>query len=93
MANNRIKIEHKAAYSKLLVSRQKQITLALTCLMAIVAFTIYMFTNLTLGHHWMAYAPPIVGFGALFIVYPPTEEWEYKAWQNTSEKREQTFFN
>jgi hypothetical protein len=89
----RIKIENKEAYSKLIISRQKQVTLVFACLITIVAFTVYIFTNLALKHHWMAFTPPILGFGALFIIYPPTEDWEYKPWQNTSEKREQTFFN
>lgn len=90
---SRVKIEHKEYYSKLVLSRQKQVTLVMTCLAAIIAFTIYIFTNLTLHYHWMAFFPPILGFGALFIAYPPTEEWEYKSWQNTPEKREQTFYN
>ena len=89
----RVKIEHKEYYTRLKVSPKKQFTLAFTCLFAIIAFCVYIFTNLTLGHHWFAWAPPIVGFASAFLVYPPTEEWEYKPWQNSSEKREQTFFN
>lgn len=89
----RVKIQHKEYYTKLKISRQKQVTLAFTCLFAIAAFAVYIFTNLTLDHHWLAWTPPIIGFGLAFIIYPPTEEWEYKPWQNSSEKREQTFYN
>ncbi|MBF0443426.1 MAG: hypothetical protein HQK54_16080 [Oligoflexales bacterium] len=80
-------------YSKLKVYRKRQIPLALFVIGNIIAFTLIINNEMTSSRPWYIFAFPLVTFCCCYIVYPPTEEWEYTHWQNTSEKREQLFYN
>ena len=93
MPENRIELEKKEYYARLLINRGRQVFLALICFGAFIGFAVYLFTNIVLGVHWLAFCGPILAVGLLLSSFPQTEEWEYKAWQNQSVKREQTFFN
>ena len=39
---------------------------------------------------WVAIGLPLSLLGLLYIIYPPTEEWEYQPWQSQPQQIEQS---
>lgn len=94
--NNKLLMNKKSNsqfYSKLLIYRSRQLSLAILCMLAIGAGTIMILNDLLAEKHWFAIAIPLFIGGSGFIFFPPTEVWEYKNWQNIPEKQEQYFYN
>ena len=63
------------------------------CSLGFTVFTSIIFTNLTIQASWTVLIMPIASIGALFLLMPASEEWEYKPWQNASRKIEQSIFD
>lgn len=80
-------------YTRLLVSRQRRVTLGIIMIVYFALFASLLFQNISADVPWMIMAVPIIIAGSLFIFFPATEEWEYKPWQNKQQKQERLFFN
>lgn len=52
-------------------------------------FTYMIMKNDGSGFPWFVLVFPMVALGALFLLFPITEEWEYKPWQGNTRKIEQ----
>ena len=95
MAKNNLSEKEKRGaryYSKLLIYRGRQISLAITVVVFIALFTIVLFQGMINKKSWLIFVVPVTIAGFVFVLIPPTEEWEYKSWQSTAEKQEQIFF-
>jgi hypothetical protein len=57
----------------------------------IIGFTVLIMGSQEEGLEWYQIGLPLTGLGLLFILVPPTEEWEYRAWQGKPRKVEQNF--
>ena len=79
-------------YSKLLIYRARQISLAITVSGFIAFFTIMLFQGMINKKSWLVFVVPVSICGFTMVLIPSTEEWEYKHWQSTAEKQEQIFF-
>lgn len=64
-----------------------------TCLLGLAVFTSMIFTNMAIRASWVVLIMPIASIGALFLLVSPSEEWEYKPWQNAPRKIEQSIFD
>ncbi len=77
--------------SRLVVFRSRQMSLLMTMGFATAGFTIMIVQGSESGLSWLAIGLPLCFLGSLFGLFPPTEEWEYKAWQGKPRKVEQHF--
>lgn len=77
--------------SRLLIYRSRQMSLMMLMGIATTGFTIMIVQGTEANIGWWAIGVPLCLLGGLFILFPPTEEWEYKAWQGKSRKVEQHF--
>lgn len=80
-------------YTRLLVSRQRKVTLGIIMAVYFVLFASLLYKNIIADVPWMVMAVPIIVAGSLFVFFPATEEWEYKPWQNKQQKQERLFLN
>jgi len=80
-------------YTRLLVYRARQLSLGMMVLLFTVIFTSMIFTDLLNEKHWLAIAAPLVLLGLVFLLFPATEAWEYKAWQTKTEQIERHFLD
>ena len=87
------KKKNKSFYTRLIVYRKRQFSLAMLVLGFIASFTVLIFNDLLQETHWVAMAIPLCISGSVFLLFPPTEQWEYKPWQNSAERVEQHFDN
>ncbi len=90
---DRRSVENKDLYTRLI--KYPKMFGSLVFLMFIVGlvFTSMIFSNILLDLNWITPVIPIATVGLLLMLFPKTEEWEYKAWQSEKEKREQTFYD
>ena len=93
MADKLDKKKNRKYYTKLIVFRKRQFSLAMLVTAYIAGYTILIFNELLAESHWLAIAIPLCITGVVFLFFPPTEQWEYKPWQNSSERVEQYFDN
>lgn len=77
--------------SKLLIFRSRQMSLLMTITLATIGFTILIVQGTEKQIGWWTIGVPLCMLGGLFALFPPTEEWEYKAWQGKPRKVEQHF--
>jgi hypothetical protein len=68
-------------YARLLVHRRRQWTLGILVAFFTVIFAVMIAQNMLADKPWMAVGMPIGCLGLLFLLFPQTEEWEYKPWQ------------
>jgi len=77
--------------SRLLIFRSRQMSLMMMIALATIGFTILIVQGTENKIGWWAIGVPLCMLGGLFVLFPPTEEWEYKAWQGKPRKVEQHF--
>ena len=77
--------------SRILIFRSRQMSLLMTIFLATAGFSVMIVQGTEAGLGWLTIGVPICFLGVLFALFPPTEEWEYKAWQGKSRKVEQHF--
>lgn len=77
--------------TRLLIYRSRQVVLALFILLVSIAFGVYIREGMEKGMHWIAIGAPLCLTGLTFLLYPATEEWEYKPWQSKPTMIEQHF--
>ena len=75
--------------SKLIIYRARQVGIAGFTLLAFIFFAVTIGGGMEQDLPWGAIAVPVSLVGLLFILYPQTEDWEYKAWQSLPQKVEQ----
>ena len=95
MAKNKDNLKERSGaeyYSKLIIYRGRQISLAITVAGFIAFFTIMIFQGMISKKSWLVLMIPVAICGITLVLIPSTEEWEYKHWQSTAEKQEQIFF-
>lgn len=90
---NKAKLSQSAFYTRLLVSKRRKTTLLTFMAIFFGIFALLLFKAIAANIPWTLTAVPVVIIGSLFIMIPPTEEWEYKAWQNKQQKQERLFLN
>lgn len=85
--------QNKDLYTKLI--RYPNRFWVLIALMIIVALIIMslVFSMMVFKEEWATLVIPVAMVSTILVIYPRTEEWEYKPWQSEAEKREQTFFD
>lgn len=75
--------------SKLLIYRLRQITFGFIIAITIGSFTFYIQDGFVREHSLSVILFPLILISFLFILFPPTEEWEYKPWQSKATRVEQ----
>lgn len=75
-------------YAQLMIYRSRQISLLVLVVTFIILFAILIRMNMVMERSWWAVAFPIFIFGSVFLLFPVTEEWEYKPWQAAPEQYE-----
>lgn len=75
--------------SQIIISRSRQLALLLLVILATIGFTIIIAHGNLNNIGWWVIGAPLCLFGGLFILVPPTENWEYKPWQGKPRKVEQ----
>ena len=85
------KRSNKEFHTKLIIYRSRQFTLGMICIILVITFTVAINNGINLGLDWKTIGFPLLITCGFLTVFPPTEEWEYKAWQNKSEQIEQHF--
>ncbi len=77
--------------SRIIIFRSRQMSLLMTVALVTAGFTVMIVQGTEAGLGWLTIGVPLCLLGSLFAIFPPTEEWEYKAWQGKSRKVEQHF--
>lgn len=80
-------------YTRLLVYPKRRFPLLLAVVVYILAFTVLLNQEMTRDTPWLYLVVPIVLAGSLLLFLPPTEQWEYKPWQNSKHKQERMFYD
>ena len=80
-------------YSKMLIYKGTRFTLMMIVSMAIVICGLMIDTGMLAGLSWITIGLPLCLSLSAFILYPATEEWEYRAWQAKPQRYEQHFKN
>jgi len=80
-------------YTRLIIFRARQLSLAMMVTVFLVIFTSMIFNDLLNNAHWFAIATPLILLGMVFLLFPGTEEWEYRAWQTRVEQIERHFLD
>ena len=75
--------------SKIIIYRSRQLFLLACGAAANGIFMIMILKNSACEFPWFTLVFTITGIGLLFLVIPPTEEWEYIPWQNKPRRIEQ----
>ena len=75
----------------LLSYRSRKISLTLLIIVMTIIIAAITMQTLTSELSWWKLGIPICTLGSVFLLFPPTEEWEYKAWQAKPRKVEQHF--
>lgn len=78
-------------YTRLIIHRGRQFTLGLLVVVFTLAFAWLIYSQLGAGKHWLVIAFPVTLAGLFFLLIPPTEEWEYKPWQDSVQQVERHF--
>ena len=86
-------IDNSRYYTRLIIYRGRQFSLAMLVGLFALIFTSMIFSDLLNNKHWLAIATPLVLLGVVFLLFPQTEEWEYKAWQTKVEQIERHFLD
>ncbi len=80
-------------YTRLLVFPKRKLSLFLGILICVILFTSLLHKEIPVGTPWIFLVVPITLAGSIFLLFPPTEEWEYRSWQNAKQKQERMFFD
>ena len=75
--------------TRLLIHRGRQVSVGMIILVTTIAFGIHIREGMTNGFPWFVVGLPLCLLGLLFLLVPPVEEWEYKAWQSLPQRVEQ----
>ena len=75
--------------TKFIVNRTKQVSLGFLVIVATIGFASHIFNGMMNGFSWTVIGLPMAIIGSLFLFFPPTEKWEYTAWQSLPQKVEQ----
>ena len=91
-ASKRKEVDRKEYYSKLVVYiMRKQLFLIQMLAVGFVMMNLINYHQ-TNDSPWLNYVAPVIGLGLTLLLFPTTEEWEYKPWQAQAERQERTFF-
>ncbi len=77
--------------SRLIIHKSRRFSLFILLVLMTVTFAILIQEGNEEGLHWYQMSLPIIGLGLLALLFPLTEEWEYRAWQGKPRKVEQNF--
>ncbi|MCX6128323.1 MAG: hypothetical protein NTX25_04575 [Proteobacteria bacterium] len=77
--------------SRILIYRSRQWSLFLLVVFMTVGAAIWLMQGQEKNLTWWKIGVPLCASCSLFLLYPPTEEWEYKPWQAKTRKIEQHF--
>jgi hypothetical protein len=75
-------------YSRLIINRSLQGALIVIVAIAVVVFGLIISREIMVGKSWLSIGVPLGLVGLGFVVFPKTEEWEYKPWQAKPEQYE-----
>ena len=89
--NSRRLIADEKYYTKLLISKSRRASLLVAFTAHVVGMTVLMFDMLIQHRPWLAMLVPVLLLGSAWILFPPTEEWQYRPWQAQAQKYEQHF--
>ncbi len=80
-------------YAHLIIYRKVQFGLGLMVILAIGVFSYLIAQDLFLGKTWLTIGTPLFFLGLLFLLYPPTEQWDYRPWQAKAQTYEKHFWS
>ena len=80
-------------YPRLIVNRQRLIGIIVLATLAVVLSGFALAEGLFNSIPWATFGVPLCCALSAFILYPPTEEWEYKPWQAKPRRYEQHFID
>ena len=66
-------------------------TLIIIVLVSWIVFTVFTTRQMSIGNSWIEIGGVLCFFSSLLTIYPLTERWRYRAWQNKPTKIEYTF--
>lgn len=75
-------------YSHMAISKQKRHGLRIGLIVFFFIFLSLLYNNSILGGSWLLILSPILLFGGLICVLPPTEDWVYRPWQAKAQQYE-----
>ena len=78
--------------TKLLIFRSRQVALAIIMVITIIVFTAFIFKGTNQDLPWYIIGTPLSLLGLAFILFPGTEQWDYRPWQSKPQKVEQQNF-
>lgn len=87
------KAGNEVLYAQLILYPKRKFALLCVFLFYVLLFAMLLQKEIPAGTPWPALAAPIILAGCLWIFFPATEEWQYRPWQNTKQKRERTLFD
>ncbi|MFW7380338.1 MAG: hypothetical protein ACOH5I_16115 [Oligoflexus sp.] len=77
--------------TRLLIYLSRQIILGVIILATVFGFALFIQNGMENKQHWLVIGIPLCIAATAFILFPKTEEWEYKAWQGKARRVEQNF--
>lgn len=91
--NKRRNADNNRFYTQLIVYRNRQWGIAFFVALATVVFGYFIAKDMFGGKSWVAIGTPLSLLGLLFLLIPPTEEWEYRPWQAKAQQYEKHFLD
>jgi 1,4-dihydroxy-2-naphthoate octaprenyltransferase len=79
-------------YTRIIINKKNRTGLGIAVFIGIIVMSVLIFNQRMTGSHWLILGVPSLIVAILYILIPPTEEWEYIPWQGQATKQEQTFF-
>lgn len=87
------KIANKEYYTRLLVYRGRLFSFIFLLTVYLFGFGLLLVADMNAKNPWLLTTASIIVSSIPLIFFPATEQWEYKPWQNVSQKIEQHFKN
>lgn len=75
-------------YAKLLIYRTRKVALATLIGAGTILLTIMLQEFKKTDGEWIHLFLPVMGIGALYLLFPSTERWHYAPWQTTAQRVE-----
>ncbi len=76
--------------TKLIINRSRQTLLGIIIIVSIIFFALFILEGVHNENGWFMIGLPLCLVGLLFVLFPPTEEWDYSPWQSRPQQIEQS---
>ncbi len=76
---------------RLIIFKARRLAVISLASSMVVIFSILINYDMSHGVPWLITAVPISLLGMIWLLVPPTEEWEYKPWQSSPQQVERHY--